>query len=248
MRVRGRSEPLPPSYTRCARSISMSRPLKEGIHLGRLTLRKPAASDPSAPSGSPTSRTLFLLHLSSISIIFSGVAKCFIGALSSLQDATQSVLPRQQTLSCDQTAPLQLHTVCIFKTRSLLFSFQSVSFLFRGHRRSRPDGGSTSRDYLYSPECQWRPCQLDEPQRQIPSKDLAGHRDKTMGTRRVLCSIGPELQPRIKPRHAGFVWPEENCPPTVPGFSQGFLLNLYHRWSFGSLWLSPLACFLGTLD
>ncbi len=39
MRVRGRSEPLPPSYTRCARSISMSRPLKEGIHLERLARR-----------------------------------------------------------------------------------------------------------------------------------------------------------------------------------------------------------------
>ncbi len=70
MRVRGRSEPLPPSYTRCARSISMSWPLKEGIHLERLTLRKPAASGHSATSGSP-SRTLFLLLLSSISVIFS---------------------------------------------------------------------------------------------------------------------------------------------------------------------------------
>ncbi len=71
MRVRGRSEPLPPSYTRCARTISMSRPLKEGIHLERLALRKPAASGPSIPSGSPTSLTLFLLHRSSISVIFS---------------------------------------------------------------------------------------------------------------------------------------------------------------------------------
>ncbi len=71
MRVRGRSEPLPPSYTRCARWISMSRPLKEGIHLERLALRKPAVSGPSIPSGSPTSLTLFLLHLSSISVIFS---------------------------------------------------------------------------------------------------------------------------------------------------------------------------------
>ncbi len=44
MRVRGRSEPLPPSYTRCARSISMSRPLKEGIHFERLARRKLAAS------------------------------------------------------------------------------------------------------------------------------------------------------------------------------------------------------------
>ncbi len=71
MRVRGRSEPLPPSYTRCARSISMLRPFREGIHLERLTLRKPAAFEPSTPSGSPTSRTLFLLLLSSISVIFS---------------------------------------------------------------------------------------------------------------------------------------------------------------------------------
>ncbi len=71
MRVRGRSEPLPPSYTRCTRSISMSRPLKEGIHLERLALRKPTSSGPSIPSGSPTSLTLFLLHLSSISVIFS---------------------------------------------------------------------------------------------------------------------------------------------------------------------------------
>ncbi len=47
-------------------------------------------------------------------------------------------------------------------------------------------------------------CQLDELQRQIPSKDLVGHRDKTTRTRQV-------LQPRIKPRHTGFVWPEEKC-------------------------------------
>ncbi len=71
MRVRGWSEPLPPSYTWCARSISMSRPFSERIHLERLTLRKPASLEPSAPSGNPTSRTLFLLLLSSISVIFS---------------------------------------------------------------------------------------------------------------------------------------------------------------------------------
>ncbi len=28
----------------------------------------------------------------------------------------------------------------------------------------------------------------------------------------ILCSIWPVLQPRIKPRRSGFVWPEENCP------------------------------------
>ncbi len=66
MRVRGRSEPLPPS-----RSISMSWPFNEGIHLERLTLRKPAVLELSAPFGSPTSWMLFLLLLSSISVIFS---------------------------------------------------------------------------------------------------------------------------------------------------------------------------------
>ncbi len=71
MRVRCRSEFFPPSYTRCARSISMLRPYREGIHLERLILRKPATSDPSIPSGKPTSRMLFLLLLSSISVIFS---------------------------------------------------------------------------------------------------------------------------------------------------------------------------------
>ncbi len=71
MRVRGRSEFFLPSYTRCARSISMLRTFREGIHLERLTLRKPATSEPSAPSGNPTSLTLFLLLLSSISVIFS---------------------------------------------------------------------------------------------------------------------------------------------------------------------------------
>ncbi len=71
MRVCGRSEFFLPSYTRCARSISMLRPLREGIHLERLTLRKPATSEPSTTSGNPTSLTLFLLLLSSISVIFS---------------------------------------------------------------------------------------------------------------------------------------------------------------------------------
>ncbi len=36
---------------------------------------------------------------------------------------------------------------------------------------SRSDGGSAPRDDLYSPECQRRPGQLDEPQRLIPSED-----------------------------------------------------------------------------
>ncbi len=70
MRVRGRSEFFLTSYTQCARSISMLRPFREGIHLERLTLRKPATSDPSIPSGNPTSCTLFLFFLSTIFYLF----------------------------------------------------------------------------------------------------------------------------------------------------------------------------------
>ncbi len=70
MRVRGRSEPLPPSYTRCARSISMSRPLKEGIHFERLARRKLAASD-LHPLWESHQFNIVRLHLSSISVIFS---------------------------------------------------------------------------------------------------------------------------------------------------------------------------------
>ncbi len=70
MRVRGRSEPLPPSYTRCARSISMSRPLKEGIHLERLARRKQLHLDPPSLLESHQSN-IVPLHRSSISVIFS---------------------------------------------------------------------------------------------------------------------------------------------------------------------------------
>ncbi len=70
-KMRCAADRSPSSITRDARSISMSRPLKEGIHLERLARRKTAASGPSIPSGSPTSLTLFRLHRSSISVIFS---------------------------------------------------------------------------------------------------------------------------------------------------------------------------------
>ncbi len=133
-----------------------------------------------------------------------------------ISNATQSVLPRHQTLARDQTAPLQLHTVWTFKTRSLLFSFQCKCLefllqlsvlsgiytnisLFHSYSEvtvatqiqsvSRSDGGSAPRDNLNSPEFQQRPHQIDELQRQILSEDLFGHRDKTTRTRHVLCSI-----------------------------------------------------------
>ncbi len=50
---------------------------------------------------------------------------------------------------------------------------------------SRSDCGSAPRDDLYSPERQWRPGHLDEPQWQI----LDSHRDMTTGTRWVLYTI-----------------------------------------------------------
>ncbi len=57
-------------------------------------------------------------------------------------------------------------------TRSSLYPDQMVTAVTRIQSVSRSDGGSGLRDDLYSPEFQWRPGQLDEPQRQIPSEDL----------------------------------------------------------------------------
>ncbi|XP_058619937.1 uncharacterized protein LOC131532373 isoform X1 [Onychostoma macrolepis] len=118
-----------------------------------------------------------------------------------ISDTTQSVLPMHQTLARDQTAPLQIHTVCIFKTRSLLFSLYSSLFLSYSEVTiatqiqsvSRSDGGSAPRDDLDSPECQRRPGHLDEPQRQIPSEDLVGTRpqepDKSSAQSDLCCSL-----------------------------------------------------------
>ncbi len=62
---------------------------------------------------------------------------------------------------------------------------------------------------------------------QIPSEDLAGHRDKTTRTRQVLCSTWPVLQPRIKPCHAGLVWPEDNCPQLCLVAPKVFYIYIY---------------------
>ncbi len=62
----------PPSIIHAMRPINLNVTApQEGIHLERLARRKTAASGPSIPSGSPTSLTLFRLHRSSISVIFS---------------------------------------------------------------------------------------------------------------------------------------------------------------------------------
>ncbi len=64
--------------------------------------------------------------------------------------------------------------VCFFFLilRSSLYPDQMVTAVTRIQSVFSPDGGSAPRDDLYSPECQQRPGQLDEPQRQIPSEDL----------------------------------------------------------------------------
>ncbi|KAL0199251.1 hypothetical protein M9458_007791 [Cirrhinus mrigala] len=78
-------------------------------------------------------------------------------------------------------------------TRSSPYPDQRVTAVLQIQSVSRPDGGSAPRDDLYSPECQRRPHQLDEPQRRIPSEDLVTY--TAVGTR---------------PRE---LWPEENWPP-----------------------------------
>ncbi len=42
-----------------------------------------------------------------------------------------------------------------------------------------------------------------------------------------------------------FVWPEGNWPPDWAWFLPRFFSLFCHRWSFGSLPLSPLACLVG---
>ncbi len=85
---------------------------------------------------------------------------------------------------------------------------------------SRSDDGSAPRDDLYSPDRQWSLGHIDEPQRQISSEDLV-----------TSTSIGERPPEPVDHLHSDFaavgtnywfVWPEGNCPPTEPGFSQGF--------------------------
>ncbi len=77
---------------------------------------------------------------------------------------------------------------------------------------------------FYAPETdpKWRPRHLD------------GHRDKTTGTRWVLCTIWLCCSME---QTAGFVWSEENWPPTEPGFSQGFF-SILSLMEFRFLWLA----------
>ncbi len=60
----------------------------------------------------------------------------------------------------------------IYANISLFRSYSKVTAVTRIQSVSSPDGGSSPRDELYSPESQRRPGQVDKPQRQIPSEDL----------------------------------------------------------------------------
>ncbi len=105
---------------------------------------------------------------------------------------------------------------------------------------SRSNGGSAPRDDLYSPERQRRSGHLDDPQWR--PRHLDGHRDKTLGTRWVLYTIWLCCSWNWT---AGFVWSEENWPPDWSWFLPRFFSPFCHRWRFGFLLLSPLACLVG---
>ncbi len=62
---------LPPSYTRCARSISMSTAPQGRNPLGKISSEKNSCIWTLHPFWKSTSLTLFRLHRSSISVIFS---------------------------------------------------------------------------------------------------------------------------------------------------------------------------------
>ncbi len=107
-------------------------------------------------------------------------------------------------------------------TRSSLYPDQMVTAVTRIQPVSRSNGGSTSRDDLYSPERQGRSGHLDEPQRQIPIEDLVtltaiGTRPQEPDesfTQSNFAAVGIEL----------LVWPEENWPPDWAWFLPRFFL------------------------
>ncbi len=124
----------------------MLRPFREGIHLERLSLRKPATSDPSTiPSGNPTSRTLFRLLLSSISVIFSvSRSSWFLKSVTALLSSravawTESTLSRvcfaaPAMASNSSLSSLTELLVACMSSRSLRNAGNSISYC-RSHNR-----------------------------------------------------------------------------------------------------------------
>ncbi len=114
---------------------------------------------------------------------------------------------------------------------------------------SRSDSGSAPSGDLYSPECQWRPCRLDAPQRRSPAKTATlmicttrlddhctrpQHPDKSSAQSGLCCSL--ELN------HAILVLSAQRL------IVSRFFLHFCHQWRFCSLPLSPLACLMRLLD
>ncbi|KAL0149361.1 hypothetical protein M9458_055399, partial [Cirrhinus mrigala] len=76
-------------------------------------------------------------------------------------------------------SPFLSYTEVTLTTRSSPYPDQMVTAVPRIQSVPSPDSGSAPREDFESPECQWRPHRLDEPQRRIPSGDLV----TTTGTR-----------------------------------------------------------------
>ncbi len=96
----------------------------------------------------------------------------------------------------------------------------------------QPWTSAETRTPRWAPETdpQWRPSHLD------------GHRDKTTGTRREPLHNLTLQQLEL---NCCVVWPEEKWPPDWAWFLPRFFSPFCHRWRFGSLLLSPLACLGG---
>ncbi len=127
-----------------------------------------------------------------------------------------------------------LHPAASGQTRDVHCSHQIQSV-------SKSDGGSASKDNLYSsysPECQRSPGHVDEPQRQIPREDPI---TKTAIRKRPLEPVEP-LQSDFAAvgTNCWFVWLEGIWPPDWAWFLPRVFLHC-HRWSFGSLLLPWLA-------
>ncbi len=103
---------------------------------------------------------------------------------------------------------------------------------------SRSDGGSSTRDDLYSP---WTSAETRTP-RWAPETDpqwgprhLDSHREKDHW--KPVEPLQSDLQQLEL--NCWFVWPEENWPPDWAWFLPRFFSPFCHRWSFGSL---PAVC------
>ncbi len=82
----------------------------------------------------------------------------------------------------------------IYDNISLFHSYSEVNLATQSVSRS--DGGSAPRDDLYSSQCQRRPCQLDELQRQIPYEDSIHAMLVSSGQNRTaprLCLVAPKV-------------------------------------------------------